>query len=501
MHTTSRIFAVTLLAFASATASAGHRATVVRAHTVDEIVAAMQKANSTGRPTIIRVARGHYRPTLGFSSPGLGSSRFPAVTGTIAIEGHDVDDTDFTLDGGRAFLVAPGGRLTLSDIAVTGGSGSCDEMCSYNGGGAVLNAEGVLWIERSEFSRNFAPADDVASGGAILSVRGHLHVEDTTIERNAASIGGGIAVVDGTATIRHSIIRGNFLGAGFGNGGSLIGGGLYVGGAKVTIVDSTFSANEAGYPEDDWLGFGGAIFNRGTVWMKNSSLVENTAIPYGFGGAIDNQGSMQIENTTIGANSAGTIGGAVFNGGSLTLRGVTIARNEVWGAVLRSGEGTQSSFPPGCSVATPELCIVGGGGIWNEPGATVQTANSVLASNTGPISHGGPTFSDCHGTLISKGRNAIGSDAECVLDRQGDTSWYAEDLTNLDVKLGALQDDGRAGKAVVPLLANSPVIDQGGRVWDRCTPLDQLGHYRSDGDADGRLRCDIGAVEFIAPSP
>jgi len=310
--------------------------------------------------------------------------------------------------------------------------------------------------------------------------------------------------VGGSATIQHSIIRGNSLHEGFGNGGFLSGGGLLVSsGATVTIVASTFSGNSAGDLEDDWIGFGGAIRNSSdsSIWMKNSAVVENTAIPFGSGAGIYNEGRMVIETSTIGENSAGTLGGGLFNGGVLSMRSVTVAHNEVLGFTLFGPQAGQPSYPFGCDVFARELCISSGGGIWNERLATVRIANTVLANNTKVQREDGSTVaSDCKGHVFSDGRNALSSDSECILDREGDTSWFGEDLTNLDVRLGALQENGKPGKAHMPPLANSPLIDQGGRVVDRCTPRDQIGNRRNDGDANGQIRCDIGAIEFV-PQP
>jgi len=196
MNVPSGILAVAmLLAFSASDADVRHRVTVVRAHTSDEIVAAILNANSSGRPTIIRVARGNYRSTQRFDFES-GSSRFPPVTGEVSIEGRDAEDTEFDAAGLRAFIVAPGGRLALNGITISRGFAECNvDQCGTDGGGAVLNMEGVLWIEHYVFSRNESFASGglgSALGGAILSVRGHVHVEDTTIENNSSlSAGGG----------------------------------------------------------------------------------------------------------------------------------------------------------------------------------------------------------------------------------------------------------------------------------------------------------------------
>jgi hypothetical protein len=55
-------------------------------------------------------------------------------------------------------------------------------------------------------------------------------------------------------------------------------------------------------------------------------------------------------------------------------------------------------------------------------------------------------------------------------------------------------DDGTPGNGHIPLIEGSQSIDGGDTA--SCTPADQLGHPRADGDGNGDVVCDIGAVEF-----
>jgi hypothetical protein len=48
----------------------------------------------------------------------------------------------------------------------------------------------------------------------------------------------------------------------------------------------------------------------------------------------------------------------------------------------------------------------------------------------------------------------------------------------------------------VPILDGSLLVDAGGEVLVACNARDQRGQRRNDGDGDGRVACDIGAVEF-----
>ena len=272
------------------------------------------------------------------------------------------------------------------------------------------------------------------------------------------------------------------------DGGYLYGGGVYVQDAKVSIRGSTLSGNRVNTFVDEWIGFGGGIHNSGgTLLLKDSAVFENVSVRLGSGGGISNGGDMIIENTSVGANTSPTPGGGIYNTGRLTLGGVTLARNTVEG-VYSVGIG-ELPYPSGCDVETPKNCFFGGGGLWNEATGVVRISHSVVADNS--VTRSGP--SDCHGAMMSGGHTALGTDADnCSLQQR-----QRSDLVNIDARLGDFEDNGDAGNAHYPLLADSPLIDAAGRVSKTCSPRDQLGHRRVDGDRDGQIACDIGAVEWI----
>jgi hypothetical protein len=93
--------------------------------------------------------------------------------------------------------------------------------------------------------------------------------------------------------------------------------------------------------------------------------------------------------------------------------------------------------------------------------------------------------------LFSLGHNAIGDTTDCMIDSTAN-------LLNLNVRLGAFDDNGDPGDAHYPPLANSPLIDAGGKEG---TDGDQFGDPRQDGNGNGRVSCDIGAVELQPAHP
>jgi hypothetical protein len=492
--TTVRVLALLgLLTAASQAIPSKSHIVSVRVRTADEVINAVLAATRSGRPTVIRVAPGTYPFAQNFSTP-FGDSKLPPISTPIAIVGKDSGTTVFEAasGAGRIVTVTEGGALLMHGLTLRGGFSRCDEDCGENGGGAAANIGGFLMFEDCVLTNNLASQVEggTALGGAILSVNGDLWLDDTSVVDNRVrGNGAGIAIGGGNATLRRTIVSGNgtTIGAG-GAGGTSAGGILIFSGARVAIHSSTISGNAAMLEVEDidWGGNGGGIYNQdSTVWIRNSAVTENITQFFGAGGGIYTAGTMTIESSTIAGNSSGSIGGGIFNGGTLTLRGVTIARNEL------SGGFDFGSMPPGCSTEDFELCRPRGGGIWNDPATAgeVRLTRTLLANNA---------VTDCDGTLISDGYNALGNTERCTL--QTSPTSPGRDQVNVDARLGELEDDGEAGHAHVPLLANSPLIDAGGRIGLRCTARDQIGQRRVDGNGDGILRCDIGAIEFQPPS-
>ncbi len=504
-----------LLAAVIAVSAAGHAQTAgvqyqtLYAATANDVISDMLLANKTGLPTKIRVAAGHYVfATRSFNS-SYDPSLLPVVSTTIQIIGSDPDTTSFEVQGftHRFFTVLRAGNLSIYNLTLTGGSEGCAATdCSKAGGGVAYNAGGELDFHNCVLTGNSASQVEgleFGGGGAILNRDGHFLLDRTTVTGNRGLwTGGALAVLGGTGDIWHSNIIGNeaFHGQG---AGTTLGGAIYVAGnASVYIAYSSISGNSLGFVHSyrDFT-FGAGIFNAGTITLINSAVTENRltatnpeegpAAP-GSGGGIFNQGTMGVQNSTVGGNSAGTLGGGIYNIGRLQLQGVTISGNYVFG---EHGDVYRGGYPDGCSSDNLQLCVSGGGGIWNEPHSSVTVMQSAFGANEAE---------DCNGVLISKGRNAVGDSLNCTLTP---SPWLGgrptRDLVNLDLELGELQDNGVPGNVHYPLLANSPLIDTGGLVGQNCTPLDQIGQRRVEGDADkdGAYDCDIGAIEYLPRHP
>jgi hypothetical protein len=107
-------------------------------------------------------------------------------------------------------------------------------------------------------------------------------------------------------------------------------------GGTLTVSDSTLSGNSAVF-------FGGGIENRGTLTVSDCTLSGNFTIQTqsGYGGGIDNftGGTLTVSNSTLSGNYSGLSGGGISNFGTLTVSNSTLSGNYITDTRFGSGGG------------------------------------------------------------------------------------------------------------------------------------------------------------------
>ena len=377
--------------------------------------------------------------TFGVTPPATYTLQFGAlvITNSLTLTGGGVSRTIVDGNGAvtndRVFQVTGGAVVSLGALTIQGGSRT-----------------------------DVGAAIDVTAGSQV-------RLDNSVVQNNGCactSSPGAVIANTGVLTLTNSVVAGNNLGS------NAIGGAV-INGGTAWLVNDTIRDNAADT--------GGGVLNEGTMTIRNSAIISNTAAGDG-GGIVGRSGSLTIINSTISGNRADGAGGGIYTmgpalicrAGSVSLYNTTIANN-VADADVNSGE--QSG-----GVANPGNCV------------TLSFQNSIIAHNYGSFLYqgfllNGPNY-DCGGTLTSLGYNILSSKpADCTINGA---------YTLADANLGPLQNNG-GPTPTHALLAGSVAIDMG--ETPLCTdnmglPIltDQRGLPRPANGA-GTYRCDIGAFE------
>jgi hypothetical protein len=306
-------------------------------------------------------------------------------------------------------------------------------------------------------------------------VGGELTLAGMTIRRGAFS---DCILNSGTTVLQDSIVR-DCLGDVF----------------EAAVVNlGTLHVRRSTITENQGMLAGGGILNFGSAIIENSTISHNVSSD-GAGILNDgpslglNPGFLIIRNSSIIFNrtttAAGSTGAGISSEGFLEIVNSTIAKNEsrFGGAgIAASGDVLITNSTIRENTALTFLSFQGiGAGILITSNGNVKLQNTIVADNTfRAIGTGTTRGPDCFGTIQSLGNNLIGDTTGCDIDLQ------PTDLTG-DPGLDSLVEEALASQTFYPVLANSPLIDQGNP--DACPEIDQLGNPRVG-------TCEIGAVEF-----
>ncbi|MEM9595791.1 MAG: CSLREA domain-containing protein [Acidobacteriota bacterium] len=342
----------------------------------------------------------------------------------------------------RVFDLFGGADLTLQNLRITGGV-----VIPFGGGVFVRQASSTLRLIDAQVVDNEASL----FGGGVYGT-GPVFLEGTSVESNRAAVGGGIYMdSDDVLDLQASRLRGNRA--------TSDGGGASV--RRLIFRDSTVVGNRADRDGGGvaWRLDGGAS---DVSFLINSTVAENSSFRDGGGLFFDSPGIIELYNTTV-----------------------------AWNVADEDADGVGS-----------------GGGVFVDDGQ-VRPRNSVVASNLVPTAGGANVApSDCFGALSSLGHNLFGvvDPGDCQIGGTANGNLTGTVADPIDAELDCLMTTG--GPGVVKPFAGSPVIDAGEAagcmdVGGGTLAADQLGNVRPwDGfDPDLVARCDIGAVEFGAPSP
>ena len=188
---------------------------------------------------------------------------------TVNANGQNVEFNNMTMRGG---VSANGGTLNVVAGNVTLDSVVIADSGAYHNGGGIYNSGNLTIIDSTIRDCKVLEADSEEGGGGIYS-SGTLNISNSTINDNTVvtihtngSRGGGIYIHSGTATLQNVTIYHNML-----------------------------------------EGYGGGVFNLGTMYMYNCTVTENLAGKQSFpdshnGSGLANGGTATVNNSIIARN-------------------------------------------------------------------------------------------------------------------------------------------------------------------------------------------------------
>ncbi len=215
--------------------------------------------------------------------------RNSATALTVHGNGHTINQT---CSQERVVQQSGSGKLTLDDIAVTGGE-------AMNGGGVYVDPNRSALITDATIEGNDA---FTGGGGMVVDDGAVVTVRRTTIEgNNAVGAFGGGALNTGTLLVFDSLVAGNDSNrvGGIDNGSPS---------AVLTLRNTTLSGNTAHSNE---AGVGG-MRNIGFAFLNNTTITQNTGVgnnPASFrgGGLLTTAGATSVvKNSIIAGNDGGT---------------------------------------------------------------------------------------------------------------------------------------------------------------------------------------------------
>ncbi len=384
---------------------------------------------------------------VGGGGGGGGFAKFPFNPGGGSAFGGGLGTV------GRSMLPNPGvgvggGGAGMGGALFCEGTSSRLIRCRFQGNRAIGAAGG-----RASGSSGGAGG---GFGGALLGRGGELVLEDSGIIGNEASGADG------------------YVGVGGSHGGEAGGGAILLWDTVSTLVGSTISANVAragatgrgtmGAPDLGAASWGGGVaLLGGAAALTNCTLSGNLA-QGGGGGAVSDMGR-------TGGTATG--GGLTSISNSVVVVHCTLADNQAVGGM----GGTSMAPLPGGAAGAAE------GGGFHVVGGSMILGNSLVVGNTKNL---GLVPSDGAGTVTSRGRNLLGTDA-------GMAGLSNADLKGADARLGPLMDNGG--------LTPTHALQRGSAAIDAAEsnlapPTDQRGFPRPTGPGP-----DVGAFERGPEAP
>ncbi len=434
-----------------------------------------------------------------------------ACDGTITLTNTVTNVLNTILDGTGHRIAISGGNAvrvfdvptnsTLTVIHLTVASGYAYGLYLGQGFGAgIANEGGTVNLVGITLQSNvtYAVGAD-GRGGAVLNLGGRICATNCVFSRNTTrlAIGWSSSIYGGAVANIHG---------------------------QFTAVDCAFYGNTAGdsYPENSRNGYpalGGAIYNTGTLELRNCTLATNWAVGTAGGSSAGSYG-------VSGGSGGSGLGSAIFSSGSACLINCTITGNQASGGNGgQGGNGMNAQFAGnggaggnggsglGAIYATNLLVMTNCTFALNSASAGTGGVGGAGGISTWPPPHGANGLPGPNGNPGTAGAGLIAPNAvlvNCILASNSPASntvvldlghnlssesafTASSSLNNTNPMLGPLADNG-GPTLTMALLPRSPAIKAGSSVGAPIT--DQRGVARPR-----QAAVDIGAFQYSFDVP
>jgi len=300
----------------------------------------------------IQKANNNDKITLYYATYNITSSQPITINKNISISSTNRDKVIITSTESynTLFKVNKNNKLSINGL-----------QFKNNNRGAIIANYGTLSVSTSKFQDNTAT---FSQSNALINNFGKATISNTLFNYNYANKGTAVYNTQ-TLHMNKCIVK---------NSVSDYGGAIYSFNGNVKITNSQFLSNEAfaspygeGYSNyyEQTGGFGGAIFNRGTMIIYNSNIDHNniTCDDYTqvYGAGIYNNGTMTVNKTNITNNYIEGDGGGIYNNKTINIINCIFHKNDAYygASIFNAGN---------CKVSTSRFTnddAYGGGSIYS----------------------------------------------------------------------------------------------------------------------------------------